>query len=158
MEVWVSYSNAGKQIVLSVGCALVGLILVIGFRDFNVLDGENALAGFLLGALLLVIGVVGALTSGKQTVTIEPERRCIIVEDKTSLSVKMREIAFHDIVDIRVGFLGKKSNYVQFYYLLLKLRNGESYPLFAPGRFYRGSSDRPTVVSWKEKLARYIST
>jgi hypothetical protein len=155
MDVWTSHSNSGKQTVLSLACAMVGVVMVIGFRDFEGW-GSNSLAGFLLGVLLLVIGVSGFLVSGKQTVVIDRGARSISIEDSNRFRTKNRLIPFSDIVDISIGFLGKKSNYVTWYYLVLKLRSGEEYPLFAPGRFFEGGSDRSTVVSWKQRLEEYL--
>jgi hypothetical protein len=156
MDVWTSHSNSGKQTMLSEACALIGLVMVIGFRDFGGW-GSNSLAGFLLGVLLLVIGVAGFLVSGKQTVVIDPSDRSITIEDSNRFHTKKRWIPFSDVVGINIGFLGKKSNYVMWYYLVLRLRSGEEYPLFAPGRFYEGGSDRSTVVSWKQRLEEYLS-
>jgi hypothetical protein len=42
------------------------------------------------------------------------------------------------------------------YYLVLKLRNGEEYPLFAPGRFFQGASDRSVVEGWRRRLEDYL--
>jgi hypothetical protein len=156
MEAWKSQSNPGKQTMLSIACAVVGLILMIGFRGFEGI-GSNAGAGFLLGLLLLFIGVHGFFLSGKQNILVDPRARQITVEDSNRFSKKKRSILFSDIEDISIGYLGKKSNYVTSYYLALKLRSGENYPLFAPGRFYGGSSERSTVLSWKERLEAYLS-
>jgi hypothetical protein len=45
---------------------------------------------------------------------------------------------------------------VTIFYLVLKLRNGEEYPLFAPGRFFEGASDRSTVEGWRQRLEEQI--
>jgi hypothetical protein len=87
MEPWTSQSNPGKQIVLSVGCAVAGLALMATFRDFRG-TGTNAMAGFLLGLLLLLIGVGAFLVSGRQTVVIDPKARRITVEDSNRLRVR----------------------------------------------------------------------
>jgi hypothetical protein len=58
--------------------------------------------------------------------------------------------------EISVGYLGKKSNNVQWYYLVLKLRGGETYSLFAPGRFHEGGSDRSVVEGWRRRLEEYL--
>jgi hypothetical protein len=155
MDLWISESNPGKQILLSVACTMVGLALSIGFRDFSG-SGTNAMAGFLLGVLLLTIGVAGFLASGKQTVVVDPEAHRITIEDSNRFRTKKRSIPFSDIIGISIGYLGKKSNYVTFYYLLLKLRSGEEYPLFSPGRFFEGGSDRCTVASWQQRLEKYL--
>ncbi|MBL8488773.1 MAG: hypothetical protein JNK22_17000 [Rhodocyclaceae bacterium] len=156
MNLWISESSASRQTALAVGCTLVGLLLAIGFRNFPG-SGSNALAGFMLGMLLLAIGVAGFLTGGKQTVTIEPGRRRILVEDQAALGTRKRTILFSDIQDIGIGFLGKRSNAVMFYYLDLRLRDGTRYPLFAPGRFFPGSSDRAVVEGWRERLRQYLA-
>lgn len=155
MDLWTSQSNSGKQILLSVACAAVGLVLVIGFRDFRG-SGTNALAGFLLGVLLLLIGVAGFLLSGKQTVVVDPKARRITIEKSSRFRTKKRSIPFSDIVDISIGYLGKRSNYVAWYYLVLRLRSGEEYPLFAPGRFFEGGSDKSIVAGWKQRLEKYL--
>jgi hypothetical protein len=155
MDVWTSQSNPGRQTLLSIGCAVVGLALMIGFRHFSGSD-SNTLAGFLLGVLLLVIGVAGFLVSGKQTVVIDPNTRSITIEDSNRIRSKKRMIAFGNIAGISIGYLGKKSNFVTWYYLILKLKNGEEYPLFSPGYFYKGGSDRLIVVGWKQLLEGYL--
>jgi hypothetical protein len=155
MDVWISKSNSGKQTLLSLGCAGVGLALMIGFRDFSG-SGSNAMAGFLLGVLLLTIGIAGLLVSGKQAVVVDPVARLISVEDSNLFRTKKKSISFNEVVAVSIGYFGKKSNYVTWYYLVLKLRSGKEYPLFSPGRFFEGGSDRFTVASWKQRLEEYI--
>lgn len=151
MGLWVSHSNPVKQCLLAVGSAVAGLILTVGFYSERSLNG-NAMAGFLLGILLTLIGVAGLLATGKQTVVIDTTKRRIVIEDTRLFSSKNRFILFDDIADVTIGFLGKKSNYVTCYYLVLKLREGEEYPLFAPGRFFAGSADRAVVAGWQKRL------
>jgi len=155
MDSWTSQSNSGKQILLSVACAVVGLVLVFGFRDFRG-SGTNAMAGFLLGMGLLLLGVAALLVGGKQTVVVDPRARCITIEDSNRLRTKKRSIPFGDIVDVGIGYLGSRSNYVAWYYLVLRLRSGETYSLFAPGRFFEGGSDKSIVASWKQRLEKYL--
>lgn len=156
MEAWISQSNSGKQTMLSAACALAGLVLVIGFRNFNGFN-SNATAGFFLGMLLLLIGVAGFLLSGTQTIVVDPKTRRITVEDANRFGTKKRLIPFSNIVEVGIGYLGKKSNYVTWYYLVLKLRDGKEYPLFSPGRFFEGGSDRSVVAGWKQRLEGYLA-
>ena len=156
MDLWVSRSNPGKQYLLAIGCIVVGLILTVGFHGDRSLNG-NAMAGFLLGILLSAIGVAGFLATGKQSVVIDPNRRRIAIEDASLFSTKTRSILFSDIDDVSIGYLGKRSNYVTCFYLVLKLRNGEEYPLFAPGRFFAGGSDRSVVAGWQKRLQDCIN-
>jgi len=155
MDSWTSQSNPDKQIILSLACTMVGMVLLIVFRDFSG-SGTNAMAGFLLGVLLLLIGGAAFLVSGKQTIVVDPRARCITIEDSNRFRTKTRSIPMTDIAGISIGYLGKWSNFVTWYYLVLKLKNGEEYPLFSPGRFFEGGSDRSVVASWKQHLEEYL--
>jgi hypothetical protein len=115
------------------------------------------MAGFLLGVLLLLIGVAAFLAGGKQTVVVDPKARRITIEDSNRFRTKERSIPFSDISGIGIGYLGKRSNSVTWYYLVLRLRSGEEYPLFAPGRFFKGGSDKSIVAGWKHRLEAYLA-
>lgn len=156
MDSWKSENNPVTQTTLAFVCVLVGVVLAIGFRHFSGPGMTNSLAGFLLGLMLLFIGIYGLLVTGKQTIVIDPKTRCITVKDISRLRTKKRSIPFGDIVDISIGYLGKRSNLVTFYYLVLKLRSGEEYPLFSAGRFYKGGSDRAIVESWQQRIEEYL--
>jgi len=155
MTPWVSYSNLGKQTtyaLISAGLGTVLVIAVLGTRN----GSADARAGLLLGVLLLVMGVLGFLFAGKQTVTVDPQMRRIVVDDVYRFGSKRRTIAFDDIADVRIGYLGKASNHVRFYYLALELKSGGECPLFAPGRGYEGASDRAVVESWRTRLQEFV--
>ena len=154
MQTWTSRSRRGRQAAWAVGSAAVGLVLMVGFRHFR--GDSDMLAGFLLGVLLLGIGVAGLLATGTQTVTVDPSLRRIVVEDRTLFGEKTREIGFAQVSAVSVGYLGKKSNFVQTYYLALKLTDGRDYALFAPGRSYPGAGDRATVDGWRRRLQEYL--
>jgi hypothetical protein len=156
MEKWKSQSHPGKQIAAAIVCIGFGLALAVGFHNFDGPGMTNSKAGFLLGLLLLIIGTIGLLMQGRQTVVIDPAAQSITIEDNTRFGTKRRLIGFHDIAEVGIGYLGKRSNYFTCYYLVLKLRNGEEYPLFAPGRFYEGASDRSIVEGWRLRLEKYI--
>ena len=87
-----------------------------------------------------------------------PVLRRIVVDDRTLFGARTREISFGEIGDISIGYQGEKSNFVQTYYLALKLVIGGEYPLFAPGRFYAGASSRATVEGWRRRLQEYMTT
>jgi hypothetical protein len=152
MEIWTSQNNPRAQTALALGCSVVGLVLVIGFRGFEGFAMSNAMAGFLLGLLLLIIGVAAFMAGGRQTVVVDPHARLITVEDVGRFGIKKRTIRFDEVTHVGIGYLGKASNLVTFYYLLLKLDSGAEYALFAPGRFFPGASDRSTVEGWRQRL------
>ena len=156
MDTWKFENNPGMQTALALACMAVGIILTIAARHFNGPDTANSLAGLLLGIMLLIIGIWAFLAGGKQTIVVDPTSRRIIVEDTNRFGVKRRLIPFSDIVDTNVGYFGKASNFVNFYYINLKLSNGKNYPLFAPGRFFEGGSDRSAMESRRQRLEEYL--
>ena len=145
-------SKPGQQTTLAVACIAVGTVLAYGFRHFSGPGISNSLAGFLLGVLLLVIGIWAFAVRGKQAVFIDTHADRIVIEDTNHFGAKRRVIPFGDIADTGIGYLGRKSNYVTFYYIVLHLKNGEQYPLFAPGRFYDGGSDRCVMETRRQQL------
>lgn len=138
-------SQPVRQTALALGAIVIGLTLAIGFRHFEVTGMTNSLAGFLLGMLLLLIGFAGILVVGKQTIIVDPWTRCISVEDASTFWSSKRIIPFSNIVRTGISYVGQRTNHVNFYYITLHLRDGETYPLFAPGRFFEGGSDRTTM-------------
>jgi hypothetical protein len=152
----VTRSRAGLQLAAAVCCSVVGLVLAIGFRGFHGVR-EDAFAGFVLGVLLLLIGLAGLLFTGRQTITVDPRLRRIEVAD-TYLLMRRRSriISFAAISSVNIGFLGKRSNYVRNYYVVLHLRDGKDYSLFAPGRFWEGASSRGTAEGWRQRLEAYL--
>jgi hypothetical protein len=151
VERWSSVSSPARQYALAGTCLVVGLVLALGFRG-SLQGGGDAVAGFWLGILLLVIGVAALVTAGRQTVVIDSATRRVTVTDATLLRSTTRVITFAEITEVGIGYLGKRSNFVSFYYLDLHLTHGKDYPLFAPGRFFPGSSDRATVEGWRRRL------
>jgi hypothetical protein len=157
MEPWISQSHQGRQNALSLLCIAAGLVLLISFRHHIHSATANELAGLLLGALIFIIGIAAIATTGKQTIVVDPLTMKITITDETRFRKKVRSIPFKDIVHTGIGYLGKRSNFVNFYYLVLKLRTGEEYPLFSPGRFYHGTSDRGIVEGWQQRLESYLA-
>lgn len=155
-NLWTSQNNSSRQTALALGCMLVGLVLLVGFRDFGAWTSNSA-AGFGLGVLLFVLGLAGFIVSGRQKVQVDCGMRRIMISDSTRFGIKKRIILFDEIVDVRIGYLGKRSNFVGYYYLILTLKNGESYPLFAPGRFFKGASDKAIVMEWKLRLEAFLN-
>lgn len=152
MDSWQLESNPVKQIALALGCVAVGLVLAIGFRNFSVAGMTNGLAGFLLGLILLLIGLSALLVSGKQTIVVDTRARRISITDTNRFRTRKQLIAFGDIVDTRVAYFGKASNFVNFYYLVLELASGQKVKLFSPGYFYDGGSDRSVMESRRRRL------
>ena len=128
---------------------------MFALRHFRTTGGD-ALAGFLLGVLLLGIGVAGALASGVQTVTVDPRMRSIEIVDAYFFGLRRRTVSFDEIGRVTIGYLGKASNYVKTYYLVLHLADGRECPLIASGRFFKGGSSRAVVEGWRQRLEGYL--
>jgi hypothetical protein len=155
MGPWVSKSRPGMQLFLAIGALVVGALLMWATRGL-LSAGENERAGFGLGVLVTLLGAGGVATVGFQTVTIDPRYRRIDIADLTILGPKNTTITFAQVTRVSIGYLGKSSNFVQTYYLVLHLTDGREYPLFAPGRYFAGASSRLVVEGWRDRLEGYL--
>ena len=135
---------------------MIGLVVALSFRNFGVPGAQNGLAGFLLGILLLLIGIWAFLSNGTQTIVVDPKARRISITDTNRFRTRKRTIAFSDIVDTRVGYFGKARTFVTFYYAVLTLKSGETIPLFSPGHFYEGASDKAVMESRRQRIEEYL--
>ena len=140
MEIWKIESNPIKQLIMSCLISIVGLIFVIGLRNADIHASSNIMAGYLLGWLLLLIGIASILAFTKQYITVDPIKRCITIEDINVLGSKIITLSFDEIIDIRVAEIGKRSNYTVTYYVSLRLKSGKTFPLFFPA-YYDGRWD-----------------
>ena len=155
MDTWKIESNPAKQTVLTWSIVVVGLILIFGFRDFDGSGFTNSLAGFLLGILLLVIGVPGLFKVGKQSITVDPKACQIIVEDSSRFGAKKQIIPFSEIRDLCVSTTGNRSEGSISYYITVKLTSGKDYPLFFPS-YYDGRWDESVAESRCRRLEEYL--
>jgi hypothetical protein len=89
MNNWTIQSNPVKQAVLTVIIIILGVLLMYGFRNFDSTGFTNSLAGFLLGVLLLVIGFPDLVTIGKETITVLPKERKILIVNKNLFRKKI---------------------------------------------------------------------
>ena len=108
MESWKIESSPGKQVALGWIILLVGLILAMGFRNFDSSGLTNSLAGFLLGLLLLLVGIAALIMGGRRTITVDPEARRISIDDVNRFGQKSRLIPFDEVERVYVGSLGNR--------------------------------------------------
>ena len=155
LEIWRIESSPNKQTALSVIVILAGLILAYGFRNFDASGMTNSLSGFLLGVLLLIIGVPCFVMGGKQKITIDPAAKIILIEDKNRFRQKKRLIVFSEITGAHVSEFGKRSNGTVTYYVSLNLKSGKTYPLFYPA-YYEGRWSRMVAESRLNILMTYL--
>jgi hypothetical protein len=155
MDTWTIESNPAKQTILTWAMIVVGLILMYGFRNFDASGFTNSMAGFLLGVLLMIIGVPAVLMLGKQTIIVDPKARHILMEDVSRFGSKKKIIPFNDIVDARVSRLGNRTEGSVTYYVTLKLTSGKTFPLFFPA-YFDGRWDRSVAESRCSRLEEYL--
>ena len=153
MDSWISRSNPAGQMWIATGCSVIGLILIVGCHDYIRTD-MGRFAGLLLGFLLLFIGALALLLGGKRTIIVDQKARRIVIEDTNRFRKKHRSVAFSDIIDTHISFLGKYPTHI--YYLVLQLRSGERFPLFRPGYFFDGGSDKQSMERHKLRLEEYL--
>ncbi len=155
MDPWKIESNSVKQSAFTWAIVVVGLVLMYGFRDFDGSGFTDSLAGFLLGVLLLIVGVPGILMVGKETISVDPNARQISIEHASRFGKKNRIIPFNDIIDVHVSSLGNRSEGSVSYYVTLKLSSGKNFPLFFPA-YYDGRWDRSIAEGRCSRLEEYL--
>ena len=123
------------------------------------LPDHRLLAGLLLGRLLAVVDLGGlALADGQAVADSALLPPPLVLEEPMPFGFQPSQIGFSEIRDVAIGYQGKKSSFVQTYYLVLKLTTGKDYPPLAPGRFYLGASSRTTVEGWQRRLQEYMAS
>jgi hypothetical protein len=156
MNDWKIESNPVKQIALMIGCILVGLMLSIGFSDFDASEFSNSLAGFLLGVLLLIIGSYGLLENNRRTVTVNPKSRRIVIEDRSRFKQNRNTIAFEQVADVYVDEMGDTEGGSISYDVVLKLNNGKTISLFRAAIF-DGLYDKNIMQNRCRQLQQYLN-
>jgi hypothetical protein len=155
VETWKTESSPNKQAAIAVIAIVVGLILAYGFRNFDSSGFTNSLAGFLLGIMLVVIGVAALFSNGKETTTFDPKSRWILIERSTMLGKRQKVILFADIDDARVASIGHRSDGSVSYYVSLHLSDGRRIPLFYPS-YYDGRWNRTLMEDRCDRVKDYF--
>lgn len=153
-DLWVTESSPRRQNGVSWVLLAVGLVLVVAFRGFQGADGGNSMAGFLLGVLLISIAAASLLSGGKQVITVDPQRRQIVVSGQNRFSGGKKVILFKDVARVRVGRFGKASNAAESFHVSVVLKQGGTVPLFFG--FFEGQFDRDVAQARCDRLAAYL--
>lgn len=153
---WITESNSAKQTVTSVVLVITGLILAIGFRHFEGPGLTETLSGFLLGLLLLFVGLASLLFGGKEVITVDTKKRSIVLAGKNRFSEKTKVIRFNEIADVYVGEFGDQEGGSISYHVVAKLKTGKEVRLFFA--FYDGQHDKSVAESRCQRLAQCLQT
>jgi hypothetical protein len=156
-ELWKIESSLGKQTFLGWLVLVVGLILAIGFRDFDGSGFTNSLSGFLLGLLLLLIGVATVVVGGKRTVTVDSGLRHVVLEDANRFTEKKRIILFDEVDHAYIGKLGDREGGSISYDVVLKLKSGEHVSLFQAA-YFDGRWNKAVMEGRQRRLAEALQT
>ena len=134
---WAFESNRNRQIFLAILIIFVGILLTYLCRNYDASRFSDTLAGFLLGLMLILIGVPAFVVTGKERTVIDTHARCILIEYRSRFKRKNTLIHFDDILSMRVAHIGRYSSGVVTYYISMDLRSGEKQLLFFPA-YYEG--------------------
>jgi hypothetical protein len=156
-ELWKIESSLGKQTFLGWVVLVVGLILSIGFRDFDGSGLTNSLSGFLLGLLLLLIGVATVVVGGKRTVSVDSRLRQIVLEDVNRFVEKKRIVLFDEVDHTSISMLGDREGGSISYDVVLKLKSGEHVSLFQAA-YFDGRWNKAVMEGRQRRLAEALQT
>jgi hypothetical protein len=133
---------------------VAGVALLIGYRNFSTSAVTDSLAGFVLGALLTLIGGGMFVAGAQQAVTVDPRSRRIIIDERGMFGPRKTEIPFAEIVDVDVEGLGDDHEGSPSYHLVAKLKSGKEAALFLG--FYEGAHDRRVSEARRARLMSYL--
>jgi len=157
MDIWETRSNNRQQIVISVVCLIVGVLLTVALRDYGP-SGSNRQAGFLFGVVLLGLGIATLFAGGSQAVQVDVDTREIRILDRRLIGSRTQTLAFDQVQRVEVACLQTRSQHALRYFLQLQLISGEAVPLFSPEKAYPLASDPAVVASWKRRLDIMLAT
>jgi len=155
METWIIRSNPVKQLFLGCLITATGIVLAYGFRHFDASGMTNSLSGFLLGLLLLFIGLAALVSNNRRIVAVDPDAREIRISDKSRFREKNCTIRFDDIDHAYISRLGNSNDGSPSFDVVLKLTNGENYSLFRAAIF-DGAFNFDIMEGRRTKLLHYL--
>lgn len=145
--VWKINSNAKLQNFFTSAGLLLGLLLaILGFKAGGFADQSSASA-LLLGLLMMLVAVVNLLINKQHIVMVEPERRRILITDKTRFRQRQQVILFGQIKDVYVTEQGDKEGGSISYDVELKLRNAQTISLFKAA-FFDGTYNKTVMENY----------
>jgi hypothetical protein len=149
-------SKAGQTLLLAVVSAAAGLLLMYLARDYGSIRSNEG-AGFLLGAMLFLIGAAGVAIRERRRVVLDEERRQIVLEITRSLGGNQRiVISFERVAGIGVALQGDRSSGSRYYDLIVQTRRGEEIHLFG-GCAFEGRMDRVRMDELRRRFEQAVS-
>ena len=153
-DIWVSRLDTVQLRLYGVMGVAVGLVFIMLVRQASSLSSVTSTSAFLLGLLILIIGLVALVMNGEQTITVDPKRRMVLIETKSRFGNKRRTIPFRDITDVSLGEIGDTEGGSISYFVKLHLRSGKDVGLFVG--FYGGTWSRAEMEVRRQRLIGYL--
>ncbi len=153
-ETWITESDTTAQTAASAVAIVGGLILAIGFRGFDRSGFTQGLAAFLLGVLLLIIGVGLLLFGGRQVITVDPRQRRIAIERISRLRSTTRVIPLDTVADFSVAEHGDHEGGSVRYHVKATLKSGGEVALFVG--FFDGSRSQLAMEKRRDRLLQCL--
>lgn len=137
-------SKPAANMLLYVVISVVGFLLMYLARDF-IHGGTNVLCGFLLGCMLLGIGIMAMVVGESRTVELDERRKRIVLDVKRRVGGGRQFIMpFSDIKGFGIGMQGKASAGSRLYDVVVRLHSGKEIYLFG-GCVFEGRLSREWV-------------
>ena len=163
MNSWKIESNSYKQRALAFASFAVGFVFVslVMFYTSSPLifnfDSDNTLLwAFLLGLILLFSGVYSLLANASRTVTVNPEKRRIVIEDRSRFKQNRNTIGFEQVQEVYVTEQGDTDGGSISYDVMLKLTSGKNISLFGAA-FFDGRYDKNMMHNHCRQLRQYLN-
>jgi hypothetical protein len=156
LATWETESSAAKQNLAVLLTLVIGAALAIGFRRFEGPGFTGSTAGFLLGIVLLVVGVGMFIFGGKQVIAVEPKLKRIVVKRFGRLRTSSTEIGFNDISGLYVGESGDQEGGSVRFHVVAKLKTGKEVALFMG--FFEGSHSKPAMEARCQRIEECMRT
>jgi zinc transporter ZupT len=148
-------SQPAANTLLYIATIVIGLALMFLARDFSH-GGTNVLAGFFLGCMLFVLGLLGMLIGETRTVELDERRKRIVLSITRRVGgCRQVVIPFSEVRNMGIGMQGKVTSGSRFYDLVLTTTNGKEIYLFG-GCVFEGRMSREWVESLKKRFEKAV--
>lgn len=153
---WTSESNAVVQTVTAIAALAIGLFMVIVCREFEGPGITQSRAGFLLGLLLLVIGLSTLLFGGKQVICVDSVSKRILISNSNRFRKRNMQIRFNEIAELYVGENGNREGGSIRYHVVAKLKTGKEIAFFLG--FFDGAFSKHKMELRCQRLAERLKS
>ena len=153
---WITESSSTQKNIALVLMLVVGTALTAGFWGVNAASDVGSKAGFLLGLLILGLGICMFLFAGKQIIAVEPQSKRITITSAGRFRTRSKVINFNEVADVYVDEHGDREGGSVRYFVAAKLKTGKTIALFMG--FFEGSYSRSAMQARCQRLSECIAS